>query len=216
MNAVAWTAKADIPAGGIDTVTLDEKALDLPNPAIADWTPRPARGQSEPWERKRDPDWDDARFRSMDTGPTFNGTFRYPNGRQQPMVFKGTAAKVGDGGVLFDRSACSLAAAWSGGYLLHSDRRFGLLNTPTPVGAVSYSSPPRATTIPSGPSKFKGTYLNGDRVVFRYETNGSNVLETYRKEGATFVHFRHDEKGQPRPFRFRTMRRPSRTTSMTS
>ena len=37
---------------------------------LMDWTPRPAVGKGEPWERMKDPDWDDDRFRKTDTLPT--------------------------------------------------------------------------------------------------------------------------------------------------
>ena len=53
------------------------------------------------------------------------------------MVYKGTAISVGDKGeaaVLFDRNQLRFAAGWTGGFLNHVDRRFGLLNTPTPAG----------------------------------------------------------------------------------
>ena len=49
----------------------------LPKPFdIMDWTPRPAVGKAEPWEQKKDPDWDESRFQQTDTGPSFNATFR--------------------------------------------------------------------------------------------------------------------------------------------
>jgi hypothetical protein len=45
-------------------------------PDLADWTPRPAAGKAEPWERATDKDWVDGRFKQMDTGPFDNATFR--------------------------------------------------------------------------------------------------------------------------------------------
>jgi hypothetical protein len=113
---------------------------------IEDWTPRPAMGQAEPWEKKKDPEWDDARFRQMNTGPAFNGTIGrrehmvLRNGKQEREVeiaaYKGTAVKLGekaDAGVVFDRATMRFAAGWTGGYLQHSIKRFALLNTPIPA-----------------------------------------------------------------------------------
>src|SRR4051794_41390059 len=81
---------------------------------IDDWTPRPAAGKnSEPWERMKDPDWNDDRFRKMDTGPFQNATFKFPYGTTQELVYKGMAVKLDNATVLFDRSTMRLAAAWT-------------------------------------------------------------------------------------------------------
>lgn len=169
---------------------------------LADWTPRPATGQAEPWEKKRDPEWDDARFRLMDTGPFLNATFQYPLGKGKETVYKGTAIRLGekgDAGVIFDRSNLRLAALWTGGYLQHSNRRFGLLNTPTPKGSVVFGTPSwpgwadpngkwetksTGTTLPLRRdwAKYRGLYAHGDRVVLKYTVNGTTVLDAPRLE----------------------------------
>jgi type 1 glutamine amidotransferase len=189
MNAIAWTAKAEIPTGGVDTTTLDEKTLDLPNPAIADWTPRPALGQAEPWERKKDPDWDDARFRLMDTGPFFNATMQYRGTRtQNVLVYKGLAVKLENGGAMFDRATCEWVAGWSGGFLNHSNKRFGLLNTPTPNGALRFVSTASRSTIPL-PEKgqYLGLHVHGNRVVVKFRSGNATVLESMRSEGTSLI-----------------------------
>jgi hypothetical protein len=178
---------------------------------IMDWTPRPAMGKGEPWERMTDPQWDDARFLKMDTGPAFNATFGMTtdvivNNRlvkqTSPIAYKGTAVKLTDGKnvgtVVFDRATCRIVAAWTGGYLQHSPRRFALLNTPTiPAGAkLLFNSAPApgwadkdgkfpAVAKPTAPLehlKYRGHYLNGDRVVFSYTVNGVGVLDTVKLE----------------------------------
>ena len=186
MNAVAWCAKAEVPAGGVDTPTLDEKTLDLPDPALADWTPRPALGKAEPWERKKDPDWDDGRFRLMDSGQTFDATFRYSNQGRQEFVYKGLAIRLPNGGALFDRASCTWACGWAGGFLNHSDRRFGLLNTPTPNGAITFANPPARMTIPQS-NQYLGYFVHGDRVVVKYKASDGVHLESRRTEGLGHV-----------------------------
>lgn len=182
---------------------------------IMDWTPRPALGQAEPWEKKKDPEWDDVRLRQMNTGPAFNGTIGISrdvivNNRvvKQPdiLAYKGTAVKLGEKGdacVVFDRSTMRLAAGWNGGYLQHSNRRFGLLNTPTPPGGANvvfntanapgwadaagqFPAAPKPTA-PLGHTKYRGHHLHGDRVVFSYTVNGVGVLDTVKKTDAGFV-----------------------------
>lgn len=175
---------------------------------IMDWTPRPAVGKGEPWERMADPQWDDARFLKMDTGPAFNATFGLAtdvivNGRLAKQInyaaYKGTAVKLGEKGdacVLFDRATMRMVAGWTGGYLQHSPKRFALLNTPTPPNGsrllfVTSAAPgwadaksqlpatPKPTApLPADHVKYRGHYLHGDRVVFSYTVNGVGVLDT--------------------------------------
>ena len=173
---------------------------------LMDWTPRPAVGKGEPWERMKDPDWDDDRFRKTDTGPAQNATLRY--GAQ--LVYKGTAVKLGpkgDAAAIFDRATLRFATGWTGGYLQHSNRRFGLLNTPTsPVGAKSIFATASAAgwadakgqipliakaTIPSENLKFRGHYLHGESVVFAYTVNGTEILDSMERHDASFVRTIH-------------------------
>lgn len=165
---------------------------------LADWTPRPATGKAAPWEKATDKDWVDARFRAMDTGPFFDCTMRYPLGKGNETVYKATVVKLGAKGeaaAVFDRNTLRLSAAWTGGFLAHSDRRFGLLNTPTPKGDMAFAAPAgpgwadpdfkwdakqkRFTApLPKKWAKYKGLYVHGDRVVFSYTVNGRDVLES--------------------------------------
>jgi hypothetical protein len=173
-------------------------------PAVApvdlqDWTPRPAVGKGEPWEKMKDPDWDETRFRSTNTGPTFNCTFKYPNGKDQVLAYKATAIRMGNAAVAFDRNTGRMVTGWSGGYLNISQRRFGLLNTPTPNGTTQFALPAgpgwadtngywdakvaRYTApLPKEWFKYEGLYLHDDRVVLKYRVNGVEVLDTVRAE----------------------------------
>lgn len=192
------------------------------DPSLADWTPRPVG--KEAWERATDKDWVDARFRSMDTGPVLNCTMDYPFGAGRQRVYKASVARLrfpdGMGGAVFDRSTCQLATAWSGGYLAHGDRRFGLLNTPFPVGEKTLFAsstgpgwanrdgdwmPPVArftAPLPQSWVKFRGHYLQGDRVAWEYDVNGVRVVESVRPEGTGVARFLHIGP-TPKPLTFR-------------
>src|SRR5262245_39878699 len=168
------------------------------DPLLADWSPRPATGKAEPWEKATDKDWVDDRFREMNTGPFLNCTMRYPLGKGNETVFKATVVKLGekgDAGVVFDRCTMRLAAAWTGGYLNHSDRRFGLMNTPTPKGEMVFGQPKGAgwadfegdwtikaervtKPLPNWWMKYRGLYVHGDRIVLSYTVGKAEVLET--------------------------------------
>ena len=165
---------------------------------ISEWTPRPAIGKGEPYERMKDPEWDDKRFQLTDTGPMLNCSFRYYVGKDSHMAYKATVIKLGkngEAGVAFDRNTMQTVAGWTGGFVNISDRRFGLMNTPTPKGQTLFSLPPgpgwadangkwdagvkRYTApLPKEWVKYRGMYLHGDRVVLKYEVQGTEVLET--------------------------------------
>lgn len=166
------------------------------DPALADWTPRPAVGKAEPWEKMLDKDWIDPRFRDMNTGPALNCTLRYPVGKGTEVAFKAIVVKLNEKGdvcAAYDRSTMQLVAVWTGGHLNHSDRRFGLLNTPTPKGTPLYSAAPRIawsvegapaagkppfTAPPDAEVKFRGHVLANERVTFRYTVGDRTVDET--------------------------------------
>ncbi len=168
------------------------------DPALLDWTPRPATGFAAPWEKMTDKDWIDARFRDMNTGPFLNCTMRYPLGKGNETVYNATVVKLGAKGeasVVLDRNTLRLGAAWAGGFLNHSDRRFGLLNTPTPKGDMVFAAPagpgwadpdgkwdaktkPFTAPLPKEWAKYRGLYVHGDNVVFSYTVGKREVLET--------------------------------------
>jgi hypothetical protein len=178
------------------------------------WTPPPAL-EGPAWQRQTDADWVDARLRSMDTGPTFNATFRYPSWAGSVLAYKGTAIRLGDDGsaaVLFDRNQLRLAAGWTGGYLQHSDMRFGLINTPKPAGPLTFttSSQPgwddpegrggsfaATAPLPKTWGRFEGLNLHGKRVVLSYTIGGVSVRESpwIEKEGGLTTFTRTVEVG---------------------
>jgi hypothetical protein len=179
------------------------------------WTPPPVEAGAA-WQRQTDADWIDVRLRSMDTGPTFNATFRYPSGGAPVLAYKGTAVRLGEDGkaaVLFDRNRLRWAAGWTGGWLEHSDRRFGLLNTPSPVGPITFttaSGPGWAdpsgswegagaatAPLPKAWGHFEGMHLHGKRVVLSSRIGGVSVKESpwVEKEGGLTVFTRTVEVG---------------------
>ena len=165
--------------------------------ADTNWTP-PANLVGEAWERKTDKDWIDGRFQKTDTGPYLNATADYTGPTGKGRVFKATAIKLGDkqeASYLFDRNQLRFAATWSGGYLNHSSRRFGLLNTPTPAGTVTFgtsstlagwadangnfaSSHPTTAPIPKEWAKFKSLSLDGQRTTLHYTVGKTAIAES--------------------------------------
>jgi hypothetical protein len=181
-----------------DANTLSLWSLDGDEGISADinWTPPAPEVGAEPWQLETDKDWIDDRFRKTDTGPYLNATIDYEGPKGKVRSYKATAIKVGDKGeatVLFDRNCLRFAAAWTGGFLNISDRRFGLLNTPTPHGQMVFStsslagwadekgnfetSHPPTAPLPNEWAKFKGLLLDGDRTALRYTVGGITITE---------------------------------------
>lgn len=161
------------------------------------WTPRPASGTFPDWEKAQEKSWVDGRFREMQTGPSQNATFQYPSWTGQDHVYKGTAIRIGDKGeaaVLFDRAQLRYACGWTGGYLQHSNVRFGLMNTPKPAGTIAFANspipgwtnpsgqfapaPPRTTALPVEWGRFMGLHYIGNRTVLDYYIGSDRVLDT--------------------------------------
>ncbi len=151
LNAICWTAKVKVPAGGVHKqLAFDDQ-----------WTPKPHLGK-EDLPKETEDDWYDGRIRESDIGPYFTASIVAPSlsdpssDRDKPvddrklphnpnMVVKALAIKLGgkDGtpaaGVLFDKEKMVLRCGWTGGFLNFSDRRFGLLEMPTVGGEVAWS-----------------------------------------------------------------------------
>ncbi len=188
---VSWFVVLVLPLLGTSLVLALDPPFDL-----MDWTPRPATGKAEPWEKATDKDWLDPRLRSMDTGPFFDATFDYWGPAGKTKVYRGTAIKLtpdGKAGVLFDRNQLRLAAGWTGRFLQHSDRRFGLLNTPSPAGTLAFATRaglgwanpsggwdnphPATAPLPRDWGHYRGLYLHGSKVVLSYSIQGVEVLD---------------------------------------
>jgi hypothetical protein len=196
LRAIQGVPQAELP---LDPPTLLLLRFNKADQFSADpaWTPRPASGNAASFEKETDADWIDARFRVMDTGPYQNATFEHPSWKGKALVYKGTAVRVGDQGeaaVLFDRCQMRYAAGWTGAYLVHSDKRFGLLDTPRPAGEIVFATapglgwanpdgnwndphPPTAP-LPADWAKFRGLHLHGKHAVLEYTVGGVAVLDS--------------------------------------
>lgn len=162
--------------------------------ADTNWTP-PANLTGEAWERENDKDWVDGRFQSTDTGPFQNATVDYTSPTGKGRVYKATAIKLPNGGFLFDRNQLRFASTWSGNFLNHSSRRFGLLNTPTPGGKSTFGTTsqfagwadtngnfvtnhPATAPLPRDWAKFQSLTLKDDHVVLNYTVGETAISET--------------------------------------
>ncbi len=197
-RAIREITKAPTEPAPLDPLTVGLWTFDKVDQLAGDpaWTPRPSSGTFPDWEKAQEQSWVDGRFREMKTGPSFNATFQYPSWTGQEHVYKGTALKLGDKGeaaVLFDRTQLRYACGWTGGYLQHSNVRFGLLNTPKPAGPITFATspipgwanssgqfspvPPRTIALPSEWGRYRGLHLSGNRPVLEYDIGEVRVYD---------------------------------------
>ena len=102
-----------------------------------------ARSAGEAWERMTDVDWVDPRLRRWTPGRPSTAPWRIrtaASGAGLQGRRPSASATRARAAVIFDRGQLRMAAGWTGGFLNHSDRRFGLLNTPTPDGKLLFST----------------------------------------------------------------------------
>ncbi len=128
-----------------------------------------------------------------DLGPFHTGCFKI-NGQ---VTAKGIAIKVGDkehpATVLFDPELLRVSAAWTGGFIKFPRGRGGLEGQIAADGEVKFSTPylPGWSTgeigddprdkhqghLPAEVAKYRGLYVNGDKVVLSYAVGKTAVLE---------------------------------------
>jgi len=140
-----------------------------------------------------DANWIDDRWQKTDVGPFLSACIETP--RQK--TCKGIAIKVGDqaeGTVCFDSDLMRYSAGWTGGFLEMNPRRYGLIEAPKPRGQIQFAcaaapgwsrngsfDDPRAQSygpLPREWAKYRGLYVNGQRVVLAYSVGRSAVLES--------------------------------------
>jgi len=155
--------------------------------------------------KMKDPDWVDSRFNEVEHGRFFHYSYAIPK-RRTP---KGIAIKLGpaaEATVCFDTLNCVWAAAWTGGFVEFSSRRFGFTGDAKPDGKMLFQtavlpgvamgedlSDPReriTAPLPAERARYEGLYRNGQRTVLEYTLLGARVLDhpwVEKIDGATAI-----------------------------
>ncbi len=191
LNAIAWTAKIDVPRNGIDSslgnfqspASQKIKAIINPTPVSPAKIPplnsnkkiRPPNLEKDSGKVAKEEAWKDNRWNQTDSGQFFSSLLPTPNGT----VLKGLSIKIGEhdeGAVCYDTASANLRAAWTGKFLQFDPARYGLIKSPTMAGEFQF-----AVSGESGwdaKPQYRGLYLNDKRVVLSYELNGISILES--------------------------------------
>ncbi len=155
-----------------------------PLSAIAQRPELPAGDPARTW---KEADSNDGRWNETDVGPFLASVINTPGGN----VAKGLSIKVGDkqqAAVCYDTATCTMRAAWTGGFLKFSPRRYGITSSPEIDGKILLST--RRNSFDKAVVNYRGLYQQGRRVVLEYTVDGTTVRETpwlYSQGGATVV-----------------------------
>jgi len=133
-------------------------------------------GKGGHWGIKNDKDWIDARWNNVDVGPIISCALGVPGGN----INKGIAVRLGEkseAGVCFDGERCGIGAAWTGGFVHFSEKRFGLIEPPVASGATVFSQPGKDLWN-GAKHHYRALYLNGPRVTFASLVADAEILES--------------------------------------
>ena len=133
------------------------------------------------WGRQTEADWKNERWNEMDVGSAQAGVFRHAD-RTVP---RGVCVRLDDAAVCFDPQTLTWPEAWRGGFVRFGSARFGFLGGVEPAGrsiAAPKSEPARAGTF-----TYRGFYRHGPRVIFAYERDGAEWLESAESKVGSVV-----------------------------
>lgn len=159
------------------------------SPRPADLPPYPGldSGKYGHWGNQNEKTWEDASWNQMEVGSLQAGVFR----GWGLTVARGVCVRLGDRGEMaacFDPDTLTWVAAWQGGFVRFSPHRHGFLSGCEPAGQRVELS--METAAKAGAFNYHGFYRNGARVIFAYQRDGQEWLESAWCEGGKFVRVR--------------------------
>ncbi|CAN5310180.1 hypothetical protein BH23VER1_BH23VER1_26060 [soil metagenome] len=123
------------------------------------------------WGKFSQNDHTDRRWNAMDVGSVVGGVLR----SFDLTVPRGISVKLGEYGevsAVFDPDSLTYRAVWEPGFVIFSDRRFGMMD-----GIVADGDPLLINTGKLPVDAYHGYYRHGKQVVFGYRTGGVEVLD---------------------------------------
>ncbi len=200
----------------------DASRTDMDEADVRNWTPDiNAQWGNPEWRRFGDAKIRDDRFMHTDYGPVYGATIviRDDDFREITRAHKGLGIRLGGHGdapeamLVYDRNLLQCQGGWIGGYLRHSDERFGLMDIPgNPVDHTFVHQPTQAWRVdgddpaereswcfplPEDVGRFTAVHLRGDDVILDYKVAGDRVLEwpTMARIDGEWVLLRHFQIG---------------------
>jgi glucose/arabinose dehydrogenase len=119
--------------------------------------------------------WRDERWNKTDVGQFISSSIEHGN----VTVVKALSIKVGnnnEAAVCYDTTNATLRFAWTGAFLNFDAARYGVLHPPKIAGALAYMMP--QAELWNVPTRYRGFFLNGKRVVLSYNVLAADALES--------------------------------------
>ncbi|MDB6150420.1 MAG: putative heme-binding protein, partial [Chthoniobacter sp.] len=138
-------------------------------------------GRSGHWGNQTEANWNNARWNEMDPGSMQAAIFRHAD----RTVARAVCVRLEDAAVCFDPDTLTWPEAWRGGFVRFGTARFGFLGGVSPVGK-SIAAPKGEPARP-GSFTYRGFYRNGAQVVFSYQRDGVEWLESASHEVGSVV-----------------------------
>jgi len=124
------------------------------------------------WGNQDEATWESDAWTHMDLGTMQSGVFR--EGKQT--VPRAVCIRVDDAAACFDPDTLTWPVAWHGGFIKLSTARLGFLGGLHAGGPID--APPQATSAKADSFVYHGFYRNGPRVIFSYQRDGVEWLES--------------------------------------
>ncbi len=140
------------------------------------------------------------RWADMDCGRFFSSTLGSPLPKGN-ITYKAISIRLGQGkdtekkaAIAFDTELLRYSVAWTGNFVRIYNGREGLAQHPDVAGSAVFATTPgpgwakgndwadprpdKLGPLPADWAKYKGLYVNGDRVILSYTVGGTQVLES--------------------------------------
>lgn len=156
-----------------------------PRPSLVAAYPGLDTGAFGHWGNQNEGTWRDGRWAASDHGRVLSAVFR----GGELTVPKAVAVRLGEQGELaacFDPEWLDFRLVWRGGFVSLDDARHGFMSGARMAGEVVPQPTAEKRT-----GKYRGFYRHGSRVVFSYEENGQEVLDSAWAKDGQF----HRERG---------------------
>ncbi|WP_161604794.1 DUF6797 domain-containing protein [Roseiconus nitratireducens] len=131
-------------------------------------------GELGHWGNQGEDQWQDGRWNETELGSMQAGVFR-GNGVTVPRAVCVQLGEAGQLSICFNVDRLTIDAVWTGDFLEFSSVRYGFLGGLSAAGTMI---PSKTGSPPPGEQRYQGIYRSGKRVVFAYQIDGVDYLDS--------------------------------------
>ncbi|MGI9472026.1 MAG: DUF6797 domain-containing protein, partial [Rubripirellula sp.] len=152
-----------------------------PAPHLLEEFPGLDGGKFGHWGNQSEPTWADGRWNETDLGDVLCGVFRGQGVRTARGVCVRLRGEETQLSVCFDPDSLSYVRVWSGGFVKFSTVRHGFMQGLQQDGPTVATNPGSTdAALPEGTRKYLGFFRFQDRIIFSYQINDVDYLDSPR------------------------------------